>query len=65
MALHVTDGDIWEIAPDMPTALSWCSESISMDREIMEAAWAESQPDQDGESRFWAVGYAIPEGGAA
>ena len=37
----------------------------TMDHEIMEAAWAESQPDQDGESRFWAVGYAIPEGGAA
>ena len=36
-----------------------------MDHEIMEAAWAESQPDQDGESRFWAVGNAIPEGGAA
>lgn len=25
----------------------------TMDHEIMEAAWAESQPDQDGESRFW------------
>lgn len=35
-----------------------------MDHEIMEAAWAESRPDQDGESRFWAVGKPIWTGKA-
>lgn len=30
-----------------------------MTDEIMEADWAESLPDQDGESRFWRVGQGI------
>lgn len=42
MALHVTDGEIWEIAPDMPTALSWCSERISIVREHCDPEWPES-----------------------
>lgn len=30
-----------------------------MDHEIIEAEWAETQLDQDGESRFWQVGRPI------
>ena len=35
-----------------------------MDHEVIEAAWAEAQPDQDGESRFWQVGRPIWIGNA-